>query len=122
VSLFGLAFLLVAVPFGLLLEQVKRSGPLLRLDASAARNLHAWVRGSDDFVRELTILTFFGSPVWFYLIVTPAVIWVWRQGHVRLAVFLVLVEPRLDAPAGHPDAEGVAWPSPVWLPRTGSRG
>ncbi len=90
VTLFGLAFLLVAIPFGLLLEQVKRNGPLLRLDTSAARHLHEWVRHSDDLVRQLKILTFFGSPVWFYVIVIPAVFWVWRRGHVRLAVFLVV--------------------------------
>ncbi len=90
VTLFGLAFLLVAIPFGLLLEQVKRNGPLLRLDTSAARNLHDWVRQSDELVRQLKILTFFGSPVWFYLIVIPAIVWVWRKGHVRLAVFLVV--------------------------------
>ncbi|MGI8810167.1 MAG: phosphatase PAP2 family protein [Acidimicrobiales bacterium] len=90
VTLFGLAFLLVAIPFGLLLEQVKRNGPLLRVDTSAARHLHEWVRNSDDLVRQLKILTFFGSPVWFWVIVVPAVIWVWRRGHVRLAVFLVV--------------------------------
>ncbi|HEX2046794.1 MAG TPA: phosphatase PAP2 family protein [Acidimicrobiales bacterium] len=90
VTLFAVAFLLVAVPFGLLLDQVQRSGPLVRLDTSAARNLHEWVRHSDDLVRELKILTFFGSPLWFYLIVIPAVVWVWRRGHPRLAVFLVV--------------------------------
>ena len=90
VTLFGLAFLLVAIPFGLLLDQVKRNGPLLRVDTSAARHLHEWVRQSDDLVRQLKILTFFGSPVWFYVIVIPAIVWVWRRGHVRLAVFLVV--------------------------------
>ena len=90
VTLFGLAFLLVAIPFGFLLDQVKRNGPLLRLDTSAARHLHEWVRQSDDLVRQLKILTFFGSPMWFYVIVIPAVYWVWRRGHVRLAVFLVV--------------------------------
>ena len=90
VTLFAAAFLLVAVPFGLLLNQVQNNGTLIRLDTSAARHLHDWVRGSDDLVRELKILTFFGSPVWFYVIVTPAVVWVWRRGHTRLAVFLVV--------------------------------
>jgi membrane-associated phospholipid phosphatase len=90
VTLFALAFLLVAIPFGLLLNQVQTNGPLIRLDTAAARHLHEWVRRSDDLVRELKILTFFGSPVWFYVIVTPAVGWVWRRGHVRLAVFLVV--------------------------------
>lgn len=90
VTLLAVAFLLVAIPFGLLLDQVQRSGSLIRIDTSAARHLHDWVRYSDDLVRELKILTFFGSPLWFYLIVTPAVLWVWRRGHTRLAVFLVV--------------------------------
>ncbi len=89
-TLFAVAFLLVAIPFGLLLDQVQRSGSLIRLDTAAARHLHDWVRGSDDLVRELKILTFFGSPLWFYVIVSPAVVWVWRRGHPRLAVFLVV--------------------------------
>ena len=90
VTLFALAFLLVAIPFGLLLNQVRSDGSFIRYDTSAARHLHEWVRQSDDLVRELKILTFFGSPVWFYVIVIPAVVWVWRRGHPRLAVFLVV--------------------------------
>lgn len=90
VTLFAVAFLLVAVPFGLLLAQVEGDGSLIRLDTWAARHLHDWVRGSDDLVGQLKLLTFFGSPLWFYVIVTPAVIWVWRRGHTRLAVFLVV--------------------------------
>lgn len=90
VTLFGLAFLLAAIPFGLLLDQVKRNGPLVRLDTSAARNLHDWVRHSDALVRDLKILTFFGSPPWFYAIVIPAAAWVWRRGRARLALFLLV--------------------------------
>ena len=33
-TLFAVAFLLVAIPFGLLLEQVKRSGTLVRISIS----------------------------------------------------------------------------------------
>lgn len=90
VTLFGLAFLLVAIPFGLLIEQIKNNRSLVRLDTSAANHLHGWVRGSDTLVTNLKILTFFGSPVWFYIIVIPAVIWVWRAGHPRLAIFLIV--------------------------------
>jgi membrane-associated phospholipid phosphatase len=86
----GLAFLLVAIPFGLLLDQVKNDRSLVRLDTSAANNLHEWVRGSEDLVQNLKILTFFGSPVWFWIIVVPAIIWVWRKGHPRLAIFLAV--------------------------------
>lgn len=90
VTLFAVAFLLVAIPFGLLLDQVKNDRSLIRLDTSAANHLHDWVRGSENLVQNLKILTFFGSPVWFYIIVTPAALWVWRRGHLRLAIFLVV--------------------------------
>jgi len=90
VTLFGLAFLLVAIPFGFLIEQIKNNGGLVRLDTSAARNLHDWVRHSPRLVTGLKVLTFFGSPVWFYVIVAVAVAWVWRSGHRRLAVFLLV--------------------------------
>ncbi len=90
VTLFAVAFLLVAIPFGLLLDQVKNDRSLIRLDTSAANHLHDWVRGSENLVQNLKILTFFGSPVWFYIIVTPAALWVWRRGHLRLAIFLIV--------------------------------
>jgi undecaprenyl-diphosphatase len=90
VTLFALAFLLVAIPFGLLLDQVQAGGSLVRLDTWAARHLHEWAGRSGGAVRVLKIVTFLGAPVWFYLIVTPAVVWVWRRGHGRLAVFLVV--------------------------------
>jgi membrane-associated phospholipid phosphatase len=90
VTLFAVAFLLVAIPFGFLLDQVKRHGALIRLDTSAARNLHDWVRGSPNLVRALKLLTFLGSPPWFYLLVIPSALWVWRRGHLRLGVFLLV--------------------------------
>lgn len=90
VTLFGLAFLLVAIPFGLLIEQIKNNRSLVRLDTSAANHLHGWVRGSPTLVTDLKILTFFGTPVWFYVIVIPTVIWLWRAGYPRLAIFLVV--------------------------------
>lgn len=89
-TLFAVAFLLLAVPFGLLLEQVKTKGTLVRLDTSAARNLHGWVRGSPGLVRALKVLTFFGSPPWFYALVGVAALVVWRRGRNRLALFLVV--------------------------------
>ncbi len=88
-TLFALAFLLVAIPFGLLIEQVKRNGRLVRLDSSAARALHDWVRGSPALVTVLKVLSFFGSPEWFYVVVALAAVLVWRRGRGRLAVFLV---------------------------------
>jgi undecaprenyl-diphosphatase len=89
-TLFAVAFLLVAVPFGLLIEQIKTKGTLIRLDTAAARDLHDWVRGSPGLVTGLKVLTFLGTPAWFYVIVTAAALVVWRRGRARLALFLVV--------------------------------
>lgn len=89
-TLFAGAFLLLAIPFGLLLEQVKTKGTLVRLDSSAARGLHGWVAGSPNVVRALKVLTFFGSPPWFYFLVGVGALVTWRRGRNRLALFLVV--------------------------------
>ena len=43
VTLFAVAFLLVAIPFGWLLNQVETDGSLVDLDTSGAASLHDWV-------------------------------------------------------------------------------
>ncbi len=89
-TLLAVAFLLVAVPFGWLVSQVEGEGSLVRLDTSAARHLHAWVRDAPTIVRLLQAVTFLGSTVWIYMIGIPAALFVWRRHHVRLAVFLAV--------------------------------
>lgn len=89
-TLFVLAVLIVAIPFGLLLREVTQQGPLTRLDTSAARGLHSAVRDSPALVDALQVVSFLGSPVWFYAVIGAAAIYMWRQGHPRLALFLVV--------------------------------
>ncbi|MGH9165430.1 MAG: phosphatase PAP2 family protein, partial [Acidimicrobiales bacterium] len=89
-TLFAAAFLLVAVPFGLLLAQIEGDGPLARFDTAAARDLHGWVRRSPGAVSGLKVLTFLGAPLWFYFLVIPALVFLLRRGRRRLAVFLVV--------------------------------
>jgi membrane-associated phospholipid phosphatase len=88
VTLFALATALVAIPFGFLLDQVVRRGHLIRLDTAAARNLHHAVSGHPIFIGFMKVLTFLGTPPWFFLIVTIAVIFLWRRGRMRLAMYL----------------------------------
>ena len=88
-TLFALAVGLLSVPFGALLEQVTSHGPLVELDSSAARALHPHVLGHPAVIRTLKVISFFGSPPWFYLLV-PAVaaFWVARR-RLRLALYVV---------------------------------
>ncbi len=89
-TLFAAAFLVVAIPFGLLLEQVLAGGWLVRVDTSAARYLHGWVTGSAGAVRGLKVISLLGEPILFYVIVAGASFWVWRRSGPRLALFLVV--------------------------------
>jgi undecaprenyl-diphosphatase len=89
-TLFVIAVLLVAVPFGILLREVTQEGPMTRIDTSAARNLHEAVLDSPWLVTLLQAVSFVGSPVWFYFVTGIAAIWMWRQGHPRLALFLIV--------------------------------
>ena len=90
VTLLAIALLLVAVPFGLLLREVTQSGPLTRIDTAAARGLHEAVRDQPVSVVILQVISFLGGPPWFYLITGGSAIWMYRQGHPRLALFLVV--------------------------------
>jgi undecaprenyl-diphosphatase len=89
-TLFAAAFLLVAIPFGVLIEQVVRNGWLVSTDTSAARGLHGWVRHSPGAVRALKVLTALGSPVWFYVVVPVCGLWLLWRHQRRLALFLVV--------------------------------
>src|SRR4051794_16830734 len=46
-TLFAVGLTLVGIPFGFLLDQVVRNGPLVRVDTWAANTLHEVVRRSD---------------------------------------------------------------------------
>lgn len=87
-TLLAAALVLVAIPFGLLLDQVVRDGPLVRVDTAAANELHRWVRGSPSAVRALRVVSFLGSPPWLAVMVGAAVVYTLRRRRVRLALFL----------------------------------
>ena len=89
-TLFAVAFVLVAVPFGWLLTQVVRNGWLVRVDTSAARHLHQWVGRSPGVVRGLKVLTVLGAPVLFYVLVIAGSLALWWRHRRRLAVFLLV--------------------------------
>ena len=88
-TLFTLALGLTAVPFGILLDQVVREGPLIEADTWAANHLHDAVRDSSLLVDALQVVSFLGKPVWFYAICIPIGVWILRRGRMRLAIYLV---------------------------------
>lgn len=90
VTLFGVALVLVAIPFAILVIEVLRQGPLVRVDRSAAEGLHDWVRRSTVAVTLLQAVSFLGKPIWFFLLVGPVAVFLLRRGRVRLTLFLVV--------------------------------
>ena len=88
-TLFAIAVALVAIPFGFLLDQVVRRGELISLDTAAARNLHHLIAGHPLVIWVLKVVTFLGTPVWFYFIVAVASVFLWRRGRNRLVAYLI---------------------------------
>lgn len=90
-ALLGVALALVGIPFGLLLHQVVREGPLTELDERLARWLHERAVDHDPAVTVMRAVTFLGSSRFLIIAVTAAVVWLLRSGQRRLALFLAVV-------------------------------
>jgi undecaprenyl-diphosphatase len=89
VTLFALALTLVAIPFGLLLEQVTREGPLVHVDTWAANHLHEIVRHSHLVVDLLQVLTFFGKPPFLALLCIGVSAFLLHRHRYHLVGFLL---------------------------------
>lgn len=90
VTLFAIALTLVAVPFGILVEQIVRSGPMLRVDKGVADSVHQWVVARGQWFVDLTrYVSWLGRPPFLGLVSVLAAVYVLRHGRRRLALFLV---------------------------------
>lgn len=88
-TLLAAALMLTAIPFGLLLQQVLVDGPVVRADAAAAEWIHDAVAGSRPLVVLMHGVSFLGKPIWLYLVVGAAVVWLAMRSQWRLVAFLV---------------------------------
>lgn len=88
-TLLGIAVAAGGIGFGYLVSQVVHNGPLVRVDTAAARNLHEWVAGKGALIAVLKVITFLGTPLFFFLVVTIAGLFLLWRHRLRLAVFLV---------------------------------
>jgi undecaprenyl-diphosphatase len=89
-TLFAVALVLVAVPFGILLEQVVRNGPLLRVDHGVAADLHHWVVHRPWAVTTGRVLSRLGGPPFLIALVAAAAFWTGWRSRYRLTLFLVV--------------------------------
>lgn len=87
-TLFAVAFLLVAIPFGLILEQVLSDGPLTRLDLRLSEILSDAARDSAVANASLEVISFLGKPIFLLFLVGIPAVWLFMRGEHRLAVYL----------------------------------
>lgn len=88
-TVLGVAVAAAGIGFGLLVSQVVHNGPLVEIDTAAARNLHTWVAGKPKTVVALKVITFVGTPLFFFLLVGLAAGYLLWRNRLRLAVFVV---------------------------------
>ena len=88
-TLFGLAAILLAVPFSFLLLQVLSAGPITRVDQGVAESIHSWIRDSEFLIGLSFFLSFLGIPPWFYVTIGLSAYWFFRKGYWRVAAFMV---------------------------------
>jgi membrane-associated phospholipid phosphatase len=90
VTLFALALVLVAVPFGLLTDQVLRSGPLLDVDKGVSEAIHGWVvRQPGWFVWLVKRVSDLGKPPVLTVFAGIGSLYALRHDRIRLALFVV---------------------------------
>ena len=128
ITLLAVALVLVAVPFGILTDQVVRSGPLLRIDDGVADRVRAWMAGQPAaLVWAVRRVSDLGKPVFLTLLAGAATLYLLHRDRVRLAVFVVttsivgglvnsavkvLVDrPRPDAASALAEAASKSFPS-----------
>ncbi len=88
-TLFALTIVLVFVPFGILLEQVVDEGSLTTYDRAIVEDLHEIVSDHPGVIEPLQFLSFLGKPIWFYIVVPIACLYLWLRKRFRLMIYLV---------------------------------
>jgi undecaprenyl-diphosphatase len=127
VALFGLAIALVAIPFGLLLQQVTTDGALTEIDESAAESLTDFVRDEPWLIDLMQVISFTGKPIFLVFSIGLPGLWIFWRGAHKLAIFLAVTclgggvvdtivkvavgrrRPQIEDPIGH--AFGNSFPS-----------
>jgi membrane-associated phospholipid phosphatase len=90
VVLFAIAVVVLLGPLGLLVTELTSNERLEDLDLSAAIEFHPVVEDSPGLVFALEVISFIGSPPWFYLLLGGSAIYLWFKKRRRLSVFIVV--------------------------------
>ncbi|MGH2686294.1 MAG: phosphatase PAP2 family protein, partial [Actinomycetota bacterium] len=90
VTLFAAAIVLVAIPFGLLLQQVASDGPFTTFDLEVAAWLNRQVSPRGWAVDVAQVVSFLGKPIFLIFAVGVPGLWIaWRR-EWRLVIFLAV--------------------------------
>jgi len=90
VTLLAVAVLLVAVPFGLLLEQVVRLGPMDRADKALATDLHEIACDQSWLVNAMRVVSALGTFPWTTAFTAATFVWLLLRQERRLATFVAV--------------------------------
>jgi len=88
--LFGLALVLIGVPFGVLLQQVSTDGPLTGFDQEGAQWLNERFADNGLAIALLQAVSFTGKPIFLLFAIGIPGAWVLWHGGRKLAVFLAV--------------------------------
>lgn len=89
-TLFAIAITLVFIPFGFLLSQVVDEGPVTEYDRALVEDLHQMVRANPWTEKPLQFVSFLGKPIFFYIVVGAACVFLWVRGRRRLVAYLAV--------------------------------
>jgi undecaprenyl-diphosphatase len=88
-TLYALALSLAGIPFALLVIEIMSNGPLVRFDKSVSEAL-VGLRINYPFLgRMFDVISFFGSPPWFWVLIGSVSIYLWIRHRRRLVAFLL---------------------------------
>jgi undecaprenyl-diphosphatase len=91
VLIYALAVVLLFGPLGLLATELTTTvRDLNDLDLGAAEEFHPLVASSPGLVLALEVISFIGSPPWFYLLLGGSAIYLWIKNRRRLSVFILM--------------------------------
>lgn len=88
-TLLLIAVSLVAVPFSLLTLEVTRDAALVELDKALATRLIEIRQATPELTPVLNVVSAFGAPVWFWVLIAGVSIYIWRHHRRRLVAFLL---------------------------------
>ncbi|MEP7177777.1 MAG: phosphatase PAP2 family protein [Pseudonocardiales bacterium] len=85
------AIFIAAVPFAVVVALVTTSsGPLLRLDAGVANDLHRYAERHPGFISAMRVISQLGSPAAWWLVLASVFAWLLYRHLRRLAIFVAV--------------------------------